>query len=76
MNSPIRPFLWCEPSVLTMRPHLYRICPGMQYSEAALFITFARILHALVIQRANCGSVRDGATPSSDDVKMKEGFIS
>ena len=48
----------------------------MQYSEAALFITFARILHALVIERANCGSVPDGATPSSDDVKMKEGFIS
>ena len=77
MNSPIRPLLRCEASVLIMRPHLYyRICPGMQYSEATLFITFARILHALVIERANCDSVPDRAIPSSDDVKMKEGFIS
>ena len=65
-----------EASMLIMRPHLYRICPGMQYSEATLFITFARILHALVIERANCDSVPDRAIPSSDDVNMKEGFIS
>ena len=50
----------------------------MQYADTALFITFARMLHALVIERDNDGSaesVRVSPIPSNDDAKMKEGFI-
>ncbi|RDX42203.1 cytochrome P450 [Lentinus brumalis] len=51
-----------------------RICPGMHFGEASLFITVASVLHALTIKPGL--DAHGGPTlPSSEDVPMKDGFL-
>ncbi|KAI0699866.1 CyP450 monooxygenase [Cerioporus squamosus] len=51
-----------------------RICPGMHFGEASLFITVASVLHALTIKPGLDERGRPNL-PSSEEVRMKEGFL-
>ncbi len=51
-----------------------RICPGMHFGEASLFITVASVLHALTI-KPGLDAHGGPNLPSSEDVPMKDGFL-
>ncbi|TFK89339.1 cytochrome P450 [Polyporus arcularius HHB13444] len=51
-----------------------RICPGNHFGEATLFITFATILHALIVELQPDEKGLSKA-PASEDVRMKENFL-
>ena len=53
---------------------LRRICPGMHYGDASLFITIACVLHAVTIEPPLDKTGRTSIPPVSE-VKMKEGFV-
>ncbi|RPD54777.1 CyP450 monooxygenase [Lentinus tigrinus ALCF2SS1-6] len=64
--------------ILSPRSYVFgfgrRVCPGMYFGDASLFITIASLLHALTIKPAldEFGRPR---IPSVENVKMKEGFL-
>ncbi|KAI0753249.1 CyP450 monooxygenase [Daedaleopsis nitida] len=51
-----------------------RICPGLHFAEATLFITFASILHTLNI-KGKVDKHGRSTLPTSENVKMKEAFL-
>ncbi len=53
-------------------PH--RTCPGIHFGEATLFITFATILHVLIVE-LQPDEKGLSKVPASEDVRMKENFL-
>lgn len=53
---------------------LLRICPGIQFGEAALFIAIASVLHQLDIQ-PKCDEQGRSTIPSAEHVQMKDSFL-
>ncbi|KAI0767229.1 CyP450 monooxygenase [Fomes fomentarius] len=51
-----------------------RICPGIQFGEAALFIAIASVLHQLDIQPKR-DELGRSTIPSAEHVRMKDSFL-
>ncbi|RPD54776.1 cytochrome P450 [Lentinus tigrinus ALCF2SS1-7] len=64
--------------ILSPRAYVFgfgrRICPGMHFGDASLFITIASVLHALTIKPTLDENGKPNI-PSAENVNMKEGFL-
>ncbi|KAI0705574.1 O-methylsterigmatocystin oxidoreductase [Earliella scabrosa] len=69
-----------QPDANVLNPRAYvfglgrRICPGMHFGEASLFITMASVLHVFTIGPP-CDASGRPTIPSGANIKMKPGFI-